>query len=119
MRRRYVRAAYTAIFFIGVFLKQVYKSQITNANDFVWDEEDTRSGERRRRGGGGRSVYVVRKGGKLGVVDGAKILRWWQPDSSYDSLHLVTKAATRLPFAEESIIILHCFPKMASSSLRR
>lgn len=99
---RYFRVAYTAIF-VGVFLKQVRHIQITTANDFVWD----------------RPVYLVGNDGKLGIVDGAALLRWWQPNSSYESLHLTANAVTVMPFPQEAIIILHCFPKMASSSLRR
>ena len=114
---RFFRVAYATIF-IGVFLNQVRHILLTTANDFVRDKDKEAEIQIRR------SVYIVSNGGggggELGVVDGADMLRRWQPNSSYESLHLVANAVTGLPFAqEESIIILHCFPKMASSSLRR
>jgi len=109
---RFFRVAYATIF-IGVFLNQVRHILLTTASDFVWDKDKEAEIQIRR------SVYIVSNGG-VGVVDGADMLRRWQPNSSYESLHLVANAVTGLPFAqEESIIILHCFPKMASSSLRR
>ena len=111
---RFFRLAYATIF-IGVFLNQVRHILLTTADDFVWDKDKEAKDQIH-----GRSVYIVSNGGELGVVDGADMLRRWQPNSSYESLHLVANAVTGLPFAqEESIIILHCFPKMASSSLRR
>mmetsp|Transcript_19641 Transcript_19641/g.46103 ORF Transcript_19641/g.46103 Transcript_19641/m.46103 type:complete len:315 (-) Transcript_19641:115-1059(-) len=121
---RYFRVAYTAIF-VGVFLKQVRHIQITTANDFVWDAEDSESPWTYQNkiklgsNSNSRPVYLVGNDGKLGIVDGAALLRWWQPNSSYESLHLTANAVTVMPFPQEAIIILHCFPKMASSSLRR